>query len=181
MSVLYLEPMIYVPYEISLRKKDAIKIKDFYIIDGEKLPVKGYKAKRMPNKNFIYLEFSNPLYIDVTTLEGTDNLISILIHYELNLDGKTISVRHLRHLLFSKPNFDSGMFNQFNMKHAHITFFGIEGKKVAEKKNLHKRGSLFREILQFGLDGKDHEYKKWAIETIDLLTPNEELLHGTLH
>ena len=185
MSVLYLEPMIYSPYDISLRKKDAIKLKNFFIWDGEKLPTVGFKPKRMPNKNFIYLEFENPLYMDVTSLEGTDSIISISTHYELKIQNELISVRHVRHLAFSKIGLNKtnglNQFNQFNMRHSHPSVFGNEGHKAIKRKCFSSGLTGFRSLLKFGLDGADHQNTKWAIETVDYLIPNEQLLHGTLH
>ncbi len=180
MAFLYLDPMIYVPYELSLRKKKAITLKKFYVDGGERLPVSGYKPKRMPNKNYIYLEFTAPQYMDVSSIEGTDKAISFVTHFELMHDEEVISVKHLQHLAFAKPSGRSRFVNHFNIKYACPALYGIEGKRMIDEGGLSSGRSKHREIIRFGLDGDNHEGRKWVIETFDLLEPCEQLRHGTI-
>lgn len=181
MTFLYLDPIIYVPYELSLRKKDAITLKEFYIEGGDSLPIVGFKPRRMPNKNFVYLEFKNPNYIDVSSITDTDQCVSFLVHYEINHNDKIVSVRHRQHIGVSNPDGISRFIKHFNIKHACPAMYGLEGKKIIDRGGLASGGSKHREIITFGLDGEDHEGQKWVFESFDLLYPSEKLKHGTLH
>jgi hypothetical protein len=182
MAVLYFEPTIYIPYDVSLRKRDAVKLVSMEIEGGDTIDVGRFdpRPKRFPNRAFVYMQFNKPLHMDVTEIQGTGGAVAFRMHYHVQLDGKTISVRHRQHVAVTEVAGVSRFIKHFTTRHAFPAVFGLVGQKRLEEGWFKSGVSLHRELLQFGLDGEDHEYRKWAIETVDILTPSAQVQHGTL-
>ena len=180
MVFLYLEPVLYMPYAISLRKKDAITLDEMRMENGGLINLVGVKptAKRMPNKNYIYMGFNSPLYMDVNKLVGTDGVVTFVMKYTLRFDtGNVIQVIHRQHVSITSRYKPHNLIKHYSTSSASPAFFGKEGGKVI--KGIQEQRDQDRKIISFGLDSVD--LTTWAIETFDLLYPTTELKHGALH
>lgn len=174
-TYLYLEPSIYVPYKLSLRRKNAIVIDAFECLQKGNLYLDTYRPKRMPNQNYLYFSSVSVPKMDVTHLVGKDKILTFDLTFLIRHDpsGSVVQVRHRQHVSFAKPGNQSPDLCHYNLRHCCPAIYGLEGKKVIDAGGLPSGRCEFRDIMQFGLDGETHEGRKWLIETHDIVSPLE--------
>jgi hypothetical protein len=177
---LYLEPTLYMPYKISLRRKEAIVLDRMWIEHGDEIDLVKFKPrpKREINGNFIRMEFSTPLYMDVEPLNGVDEVVTFVMKYKINFgDGNFARIVHRQHIAVRHKDVAKSLtINHFTTRYATPAIFGIYGKKYLS--NEFGQHDL-RKIIQFGM--LEDDMKIWGIETIDIIYPNSSIKHGTVH
>ncbi len=176
---LYFEPRIYMPYAISLRKKNAISLDEMWVEHGEVIDLAKHcpKPKRETNGNFIRIEFNKPLYMDVESLNGIDEVVTFVMKYTVRFDSdNTEKIVHRQHIAVRGDSSPHSTVSHYTTRYAAPAIFGLAGKDSISDNGLFYGES---KVMQFGLTAEDK--KTWAIETLDKLYPNTELLHGALH
>lgn len=177
---LYFEPVVYMPYKISLRNNNAIILTHMWIENGEEINLvkQKPKPKREANKNYIRMEFDTPLYMDVAPLNGVDEVVTFVMKYLIDFgDGNSTKLVHRQHIAIRRKNVvPSNSIGHYTTRHATPAIFGLVGKDyISDMVNLDES----REVIQFGM--LEEDMKAWYIETIDMLYPNSVLQHGTVH
>lgn len=176
---LYFEPVIYVPYELSLKKKDNLKLLKMWIEDGAEINLDQYFDKfiRLPNQHYIRADFKTPLNMNIGEIIDTDRVVTLHMQYEINFEGQLpIVVFHRQHLKFNGNSKEHNLINQYSSSFALPAMFASEGSKLA-KENTDESKS----VMQMGLMIENETNQTWMIETVSALYPNTELKHGTMN
>lgn len=180
MPFLYIEPRIYVPYALSLRKKGVVRLTKLQLYGGEALGAEDFKPKRGPNGNYIHLRSLKPKHIDVTDIVDKDAVITFDAEYALRFEDTVVTVCHRQHVSF-KSQARGDRFSHYNLNYACPALFGEAGGRVVRDKTMPWGRSHLQAILQYGLNGERPTGHHWAIESLNILLPFEQLLHGTVH
>lgn len=178
---LYFEPVIYVPYELNLRNKNAIKLTKMWVENGQEIDVSSLfnKFVRMPNRNYLRAQFKEPLYMDISSLVDTEAVITLHMQYEINFQGeKPLKVFHKQNLNFRASNKQHQIINQYSSSMALPAMFGKEGLSLSYEK---ETCGTDETILSIGLLEEDRTLRTWCVETLNRLHPNTDLKHGVLH
>lgn len=177
----YFEPTIYVPYDLNLRNKNALKITKMWIENGEEIDVAAsfHKFTRLPNKNYLMAQFKTPLHMDISSLVGTEGVITLHMQYEINFkDEAPIRVFHKQSMNFQARVHSHKIINQYTSAFALPAMFGNEGLSLSKSEN--EKGDS-RAVLTIGLLDEDKSRRTWCIETLDRLYPSTDLKHGSVH
>lgn len=178
---LYFEPTLYMPYELSLCNRNAITLTEMWVENGQKVEVEKLFKKfvRMPNRHFLKAQFRKPLFMQISELVGTENIITLNMQYEINcLSEQVIKVFHKQNLNFQPSNRHHKVINQYTSSMALPAMFGTEGVSLAKEKETFQTNQT---VLQIGLLEEDMTRSTWCIETLDRLYPNTDLKHGVIH
>lgn len=178
---LYFEPTIYVPYELDLRDKNAIKLTRMWVENGQEvdIPRLFYKFVRLPNKNYLKAQFKKSLHMEISKLVDSEGVITLHMQYEINFQGEEpLKVFHKQSLNFQSSNQCHKIINQYSSSMALPAMFGKEGLSLAKAEETHDTSKT---ILQIGLLDEDKSRRTWCVETLNRLHPNTDLKHGVLH
>ena len=178
---LYFEPTVYVPYDLDLRDSNAIKLTKMWVENGQEVDVSSLfnKFTRLPNKNYLKVQFKKPLHMEVSKLVNTEGVITLHMQYEINFqDEEPLKVFHKQSLNFQSSNQHSKVINQYSSSFALPAMFGSEGLSLAKEKETHETSQT---VLQIGLLEEDKTNRTWCIETLNRLYPNTDLKHGVVH